>query len=184
MVKILSEKSGVLLKFMTAIALTAAAVLFPQLVHLVGTWSHTGNALGTIILPMHFAVLLSGLILGPVAGGMIGAASPLISYLLTGMPSADQVFLMCVELAVYGISSGLISQKKIPVSLKILIAQILGRAVKLFVAAVLSLVLTDVAFSVGSFAITFLKGIPGMILQLCLIPVLFYNLKGFAKYYE
>lgn len=181
MEKTLSEKSGVLFKFVTAIVLTASAILFPQIIHLIGRWSHTGNALGTIILPMHFAVLLSGLILGPVAGGMIGAASPLISHLLTGMPNADQVFLMCVELAVYGISTGLISQKKIAVSLKILIAQISGRIVKLFVAALLSLVLADVAFSVGSIARTFLNGIPGMILQICLIPLLYYNLKGFTK---
>ena len=184
MEKTLSEKSGVLFQFATAIVLTAAAVLFPQVIHLIGKWSHSGNALGTILLPMHFAVLLSGLILGPVAGGMIGAASPLISHLLTGMPNADQVFLMCVELAVYGICTGLISKKKIAVPLKILIAQIAGRIVKLFVAALLTLALGDFALSVGSIAMTFLNGIPGMILQICLIPLLFYVLKGFTKYYE
>ena len=115
---------------------------------------------------------------------MIGAASPLISHLLTEMPNADQVFLMCVELAVYGICTGLISKKKIAVPLKILIAQIAGRIVKLFVAALLTLALGDFALSVGSIAMTFLNGIPGMILQICLIPLLFYVLKGFTMYYE
>lgn len=184
MEKILLKKSGMFLKFMTGILLIAAAVLFPQIIHVIGKWSHSGNMLGTIILPMHFAVLISGLILGPIAGGMIGVFSPLVSYLLTGMPAVDQLLLMSIELAVYGISCGLISKKKLPIAVKIMIAQICGRIVKFLIAFLITLTLPDISIDLGKLAATFLTGLPGIVMQILLIPCLFNIFKGFTKYYE
>lgn len=184
MEKISLKKPGMILRFATGIVLITGAVLFPQIIHLIGKWSQSGNLLGTIILPMHFTVLISGLILGPIAGGLIGFFSPLISYSLTGMPTSDQLFLMCIELASYGLSSGLISHKKISVPVKILIAQIIGRAVKLLTSFLILAILPDITFSIESIALTYLRGVPGVIMQICLISCLFYNFKGFTMYYE
>lgn len=183
MEKSLIKRSGVGFRFMTAAALIAGAVLLPQIVHLLGRWSGTGSALGTIILPMHFAVLLSGLILGPIAGGMIGVSAPIVSYCLTGMPAVSQLFLMCVELAVYGIAGGVLARKKIPTILTLFSAQLSGRIVKLIVAFLIGMLLPESTMSVAAVASSFVTGLPGMIMQLCLIPALFYRFKGLKEYY-
>ena len=43
----------------------AAAVALPQAAHLLGYATGTGNAIGTILLPMHFAIIALGLFAGP-----------------------------------------------------------------------------------------------------------------------
>ena len=84
--------------------LLGIAVLLPQVFHAI-------PGAGNILLPMHLPVLLCGLLLGPWYGTAIGAVAPCISHLVSGMPPAARLPFMVLELAVYGLCSGLLARK-------------------------------------------------------------------------
>jgi hypothetical protein len=64
---------------------------------------------GRIFLPMHLPTFVAGLVMGPLAGLVVGAGSPVVSTLLTGMPVAPFYMVpMIFELATYGVVSGLL----------------------------------------------------------------------------
>ena len=63
---------------------------------------------GRIFLPMHLPALVAGLVLGPVAGLIVGAGSPVLSMLLTGRPTVPYMIPMLLELATYGLVAGLV----------------------------------------------------------------------------
>ena len=69
----------------TLLAIVAAVVL-PQLFHVIGAVSGQGTMLGVAFLPMHLPIIFVGLIAGPAVGAIAGAAAPLVSFLLSGMP--------------------------------------------------------------------------------------------------
>lgn len=127
---------------------------------------------GRIFSPMHIPVFLAGIFVGPVSGLIVGLACPVMSFLLTGMPPPYAVPLMSLELPVYGISIGiLIRVIKVPV-LSLLLAMILGRlafALGLFVFGLfLSLPYGPEAF----IKVSVITGLPGIAIQLILIPLL------------
>jgi len=62
---------------------------------------------GRILLPMHIPALIAGLLLGPAAGLVVGAGSPVLSLLLTGRPPIFYMVPMLFELAAYGVVAGL-----------------------------------------------------------------------------
>ncbi len=63
---------------------------------------------GRIFLPMHLPTFVAGLVLGPVAGLIVGAGSPVVSGLLTGRPTVLYMVPMVFELATYGLVAGLL----------------------------------------------------------------------------
>jgi hypothetical protein len=63
---------------------------------------------GRIFLPMHLPTFIAGLVLGPVAGLVVGAGSPVVSALLTGRPTVLYMVPMVFELATYGVVAGLL----------------------------------------------------------------------------
>jgi len=64
---------------------------------------------GRIFLPMHLPTFVAGLVLGPLAGLIVGAGSPMVSSLLTGMPVAPFYMVpMVFELGTYGLVAGLL----------------------------------------------------------------------------
>ena len=91
-----------------------------------GTWVITGTALllalgvmlplvfhafplgGRIFLPMHIPTFIAGLVLGPLAGLIVGAGSPILSALITGRPTVPYMIPMLFELATYGLVAGLL----------------------------------------------------------------------------
>ena len=113
----------------TIVAIVAAVVL-PQLFHLMGAVSGLGTALGETFLPMHLPIILAGLLAGPYVGAIAGVLSPLISFALTGMPTVAMLLFMMIELCVYGLSAGLLRTVNLPTIVKVLIAQIAGRGVR------------------------------------------------------
>jgi hypothetical protein len=80
--------------------LLSAAVLLPAIAHLLGLPVRR-------LLPMHWAVLLAGLVYGWRSGLLIGVSAPGLSHLLNGMPALGILPAMSVELAVYGFLAGL-----------------------------------------------------------------------------
>lgn len=153
-----------------------SAVALPQIVHLLGRLCGAGSALGEMILPMHFSVLLVGLLAGAWTGAAVGALSPVLSFLLTGMPSAEMLPFMTIELAVYGALTGLLAGQKLPCFLKLFAAQLGGRACK---AAAMAFAFYWLQSPIGMDMLlsSLLLGIPGILLQWVIIPPLF----SFAK---
>lgn len=156
----------------TAVAVVAAVAL-PQLFHAVGAVSGLGTALGETFLPMHLPVLLIGMMAGPVAGLTAGILGPLVSFALSGMPAALMLPFIMVELAGYGLTAGLLAGTRMHTFVKLLIAQVVGRALR--AAAVLLAVYgfgSEVA--VASIWNSVITGVPGILLQWALLPLLMF----------
>jgi niacin transporter len=162
----------------------ALSILLPQIFHLAGT-----PQVGQVLLPMHLPVLLSGFILGPVFGCMVGAASPVLSAMLTGMPMLDRLPFMVVELAGYGLISGLFYQtlqlrgKKFGAIVSLVSAMIFGRLLYALMAFVAADLLNLSALGVAAVAESVVKGISGIFVQLLLIPTMIYILER-SGYYD
>ena len=114
---------------MTLCAIVGSVAL-PQIVHLVGAAAGIGNSLGELLLPMHFFVLLAGLLAGPAVGAVTGACAPLLSYLLSGMPREAVLPFMMIELIGYGLLAGLVSATRFNSFVKLLLAQLGGRVLR------------------------------------------------------
>ena len=85
-------------------AFIASAVLLPIAAHLLG-------APVRVLLPMHWPVLLAGMVYGWKAGAMTGALAPLISYLVSGYPMPNILPSMTFELFTYGFVVGVLRQR-------------------------------------------------------------------------
>ena len=145
----------------------ALGVLVPQIFHFTG-----GPAMGGIFLPMHFPVLAAGFLCGPITGLVTGIISPLLSSALTGMPPVPRLWFMLVELAVYGIVSGILYYKmRKNIFLSLIIAMILGRLAYSFVfITVIKFFGISLPFGLGLSA-SLAKGVPGIVLQIMIIPI-------------
>lgn len=133
---------------------------------------------GKMILPMHLPVMLCGLICGWQYGGAVGLILPFLRSMMFGMPPMyPEAVAMSVELAVYGLTIGLIyslfkKQNVLTVYLALIPSMILGRAAW-GATQVIILGLSDRSFTWGLFfAGAVLRAIPGIIIQLLLIPAI------------
>lgn len=133
--------------------------------------------IGNMLLPMHIPVLLCGLICGWRYGGMIGFVLPLLRYLLFGMPIIFPTGIaMSFELLTYGIVIGYLYSHSRWQCLRALYrcmiaAMIAGRIVWGMVEIALLGIGGSGGFTVQMFlAGAFINAIPGIILQLILIP--------------
>ena len=77
----------------------AAAWLLPAAIHMLGLPVRQ-------LLPMHWPAILAGLVYGWRSGAVIGAASPIVSYMISGMPRPAVLPSMTFELAAYGFIAG------------------------------------------------------------------------------
>lgn len=178
------KNTAVKAKSITAALAVASALALPQLFHAAGILSGTGAALGSAFLPMQLPVLLAGLLGGTVVGVIAGAASPVVSFLISGMPSAVILPFILLELAAYGLVGGFLSKVKMPVWAKLLLIQAAGRIVRALAVVVAVYGLGSGTVPVSSVWSMVTEGIPGILLQWALIPLLLYRMKGLKKYYE
>ena len=84
--------------------LVVTAVVLPAAAHLAGApvrW----------LLPMHWSVILAGLMYGWRGGLIVGFAAPLSNWLLTGYPLPLVLPAMTLELAAYGFVAGLLIER-------------------------------------------------------------------------
>ncbi|MCI8338923.1 MAG: ECF transporter S component [Lachnospiraceae bacterium] len=132
--------------------------------------------IGNMLLPMHIPVLLCGLICGWQYGLGVGFVLPLLRYALFGMPILFPTGIaMAFELATYGLVIGFVyshSRWQCVISLyrSMIAAMVAGRMVWAAVQIVL-LGIGDHGFTWQMFlAGAFLNAIPGIVLQLVLIP--------------
>ena len=133
--------------------------------------------IGSMLLPMHLPVLICGLICGWQYGAVIGFVLPLMRMALFGMPPLLTAVAMAFELAAYGGIAGFLYNRSrwqclIALYRSLLIAMVAGRIVW-GIARVLMTGVAGEAFTWQMFmAGAFLNSIPGIILQLVLIPSL------------
>lgn len=175
-----AKKLSVKVQTLAGLIAIVSAVALPQLFHVMGAASGLGTALGEAFLPMHLPIILAGLLCGPYAAGIAGAASPLISALLTGMPGVVMLPFMCVELCVYGVAAGLLRNAKLPTLAKVFIAQVAGRAVRAL-AIVIGVNAFGSAMQISVIWTSITVGLFGLALQWAIIPLVVYRLRGKAE---
>lgn len=155
-------------KLVVGAMMISLGVILPIFFHLLG--------LGKSFLPIHIPVIIGGIILGPFEGLIIGALSPILSSLITGMPPLmpPYAFLMMVELSIIGFLSGFI-YRKYPknIFIVILMTVISGRIVWGVVAWVFFPILGMGKISIF-YPITagIITCIPGLIIQILIIPII------------
>lgn len=135
---------------------------------------HAVPGAGSIISPMHIPVFLCGIICGPVWGGICGIVGPLLSCVITQMPSVAYMPVMAVELFFYGALSGagmkFINTGKYYADLYIslVLAMIVGR---LLAGASQALIFSAGSYSLQMFVSSYFVGtLPGMAVHLILVP--------------
>ena len=147
--------------------------------------------IGSMLLPMHIPVLFCGLICGWQYGAVVGFVLPLLRYVLFGMPPIFPTGVsMTFELAAYGAVIGLIMQQLSKrnttdsgknyvrnLYLALIGAMLAGRVVWGLVRFILARA-TMQPFTLEMFmAGAFLTAVPGIIVQLILIPGIMAALK-------
>ena len=145
-------------------------------------------SIGNQILPMHLPVMLCGFVCGWPYGLIVGFITPLLRSLMLGMPPLFPTALaMAFELAVYGCMTGILYRvfpKKMPyIYITLILSMIDGRIIW----GLVSLVLYGLAGNPFTFEIflgkAFINAIPGIIIQLVLVPLIVLAFKK-AKYME
>ena len=158
---------------LTAMCL-ALGVILPQAFHMIP------NA-GNIFLPMHIPVLICGFICGPFYGLIVGIITPCLSHIIFSMPPAMMLGQMIVELGVYGLCTGLLNQ----------IITINNELLKYYLVLIISMVVGRITYGIcnallfkaGNYSLSiwlsaaFIKGLPGIIIQLVLIPTIVKTIK-------
>lgn len=136
--------------------------------------------IGRALLPMHIPVFFCGLICGWPYGLSVGLILPFLRSVLFGMPPFPIATAMAFEMAVYGLVCGLIYTRK-------------QNLPTLYLAMVLSMITGRIAWGLATWIImtmdggsftwqlflsgAFLEAIPGIIVQLTLIPLLMAGLQ-------
>jgi len=133
--------------------------------------------IGSMLCPMHLPVLLCGFLCGAPWGFAVGCIAPLLRSFTLGMPPLfPTAICMAFELAAYGALSGLLyralPKKRSMIYVSLLIAMVVGRLVW-GAAMFLCMGLSGGAFTLAAFlAGAFTNAIPGIILQIVLVPVI------------
>ncbi len=132
---------------------------------------------GKMLCPMHIPVLLCGFFCGPFWGASVGLVAPLLRSSLFGMPQLfPEGIAMCFELATYGLIAGVLywtlPKKPVYVYVSLISAMLAGRAVwgivRIIFYGVGKIPFGWMAFLTGAFV----NALPGIVVQLVLIPIL------------
>jgi membrane-associated HD superfamily phosphohydrolase len=157
---------------LTALCVALGLVL-PWVFHLVG-----GGQLGSMFLPMFLPLLLLGLLVPPGLAVLGGALTPLLSSALTGMPPAPILPEMVIELAVLAGGAALLHHTlRLHVWLAAAVATVLSRAGMVLILVVFG---SALGYETAGWALalaTLVKGLPGTVLLLTLIPPLALSLE-------
>jgi thiamine transporter ThiT len=166
---------------MTKIKRLTLSALFIALCVVLPFAFHSIPNAGSIFLPMHIPVLLCGMICGWPFGLACGILGPLLSALFTGMPPMAILPGMLCELAVYGLMTGLLmgriktGKKTFDIYIPLICSMLAGR--------IFYGILNALIFKAGSYTMTvwltsaFITSLPGIIVQLVLIPIIVYILE-------
>lgn len=140
------------------------------------------QSIGNKLLPMHLPILICGFVCGAPYGLTAGLIVPLLRSILFGMPPMFPTAVsMALELAVYGFVTGLLYKKLPKNNAMIYVALIGAMLIGRVAAGAVNVVLYGVqgsGYSMQMFmAGMFMNAVPGIILQLVLIPVIIMMLR-------
>lgn len=133
--------------------------------------------IGNMLCPMHFPVLLCGMICGWKYGLGIGLILPIMRSLMFGMPPIfPQATAMAFELASYGALSGLLYERfanqSIGTAFASLIGAMLGGRIVWGIVMTILMHIVGQPYTFGMFfTAAFANALPGIIVQLLLIPL-------------
>lgn len=161
--------------------LIAISVLLPQIFHILG-----GPAMGRIFLPMHLAIFLIGFIVGGWHGMIAGLIAPVLSFAFSGMPPLPIMFFMMAELAVYGAVAGFarFGAARWTIYPRLIIAMIAGRVAAGLAMYVAALVFKLPINPLDAVVASTIMGLPGIALQIVLIPAIYILLKRGGHTFE
>ena len=156
----------------------ALAILLPLL---------TGEIpqIGKSLCPMHIPVFLCGFFCGPLFGLIVGIIAPLLRFFIFGMPILMPTGIgMCFELGAYGFFSGLLykilPKKKVCIYISLIFAMIAGRIIW----GITRVIMYGVFKSKFGWAMFisggFLNAVPGIIIQIVLIPIIVMALEKYT----
>ena len=134
--------------------------------------------IGSALCPMHLPVLLCGFLCGPWWAAAVGATAPLLRSALTGgfPPLFPTAVAMTFELAAYGLICGLLWRRSKQNTASIygcLIAAMMAGRIVWGIATAILLGMGETPFTWAAFwAGGFANAVPGIVLQLVLIPLL------------
>lgn len=149
-----------------AIKLVAFSAVFTALSVAAPWLAHQFGIAGQVFLPMHLFVFIAALLFGWPAGIIVGLFTPIMSYLISGMPALSILPVIAVEIIAYGLIAGFLRGKmQLNLYASLIGALVLG---KLFLGMGAFIVL-------GSDPIFYIRqavyiGWPGIVLQILLIP--------------
>lgn len=145
------------------ILLSLLGIALPRVFHVLA-----GAKAGATFLPMHIAVLISAIIFGVTSSTIVAGSSIIFSFLLTGMPTAQRLPYMLIELVIYAAILGFMCKKYNPY-ISLIITIIVGRLIY----AGVMFASTNI-FGLQSYGISVWEsvkaGIPGIIIQLICVP--------------
>ncbi|NPV53409.1 MAG: ECF transporter S component [Firmicutes bacterium] len=155
----------------------ALGIVLPIAFHAIGA--------GPVFLPMHIPVLLAGFFAGPATGAAVGFLTPILSAVFTGMPPLmpPVAQMMMVELAVYGFLTGfLYGRLRQNAIISLVCAMFAGRivygALGAFILPLFGLKAIPVFYPI---TLGVVKSLPGILIQLVLIPTVIYLVEGNAR---
>lgn len=170
--KELNQISNVKQSIITAMCI-ALCVVLPLIFHSI-------PQAGNIYCPMHIPVLICGLVCNPPFAVLCGIAGPIISSIITGMPSILDMPSMITELVIYGLVCSLIMKTLksgkiyVDVYVSLICAMILGR---IAAGAITAFIFARGTMTISTWAtVYFLTSLPGIIIQLILIPAVYFAL--------
>ncbi|MBR5542829.1 MAG: ECF transporter S component [Oscillospiraceae bacterium] len=139
---------------------------------------------GAMLCPMHIPVILCGFVCGGPWGLAVGFVAPLLRSFTLGMPPLMTALAMAFELGVYGLASGILYRwlpaKKIYIYVSLVASMVLGRlvwgAVQFLFMGLGATQFGFAKFWAGAVA----NAIPGIVVQLILIPVIIMALERFG----
>ena len=173
------------LNIVTTAMLCAVGIILATILHQL-----TGRYVAVLLSPMHFPVLLAGILCGPWLGLIGGVITPIVSSLAGGTLTADYVgrFVpMIFELGAYGFLTGMMRKvfiknpktNKFASVLALVIAMVAGRFINAVVKTIIRAALGHTTFvaMLESFGENFSSTWAGIIVQLVLIPVVLFALQ-------
>lgn len=144
--------------------------------------SHAFGVPGTLLLPMHIPVLLCGLFCGPLYGAASGLIIPVLSSVLTGMPPVFPMLpIMGVQLVAMGFISGMLYRKlKLHIYISLPVAMLAGWV---FYGLTFGAIFfaNNGQLKAASVWTAITTGLPGMAIQLVLIPIIVKGVERFQK---
>ena len=141
--------------------------------------------------PMHFFVLMAGLLFGWRAGLIVGLSTPIISFAISGMPAVVLLPQIIAEVSVYGLVAGILREKFNLQAIWSLIGAMIGGRLTLLLVLSTTYLMKGATFSplsvytvaageanpLASLWSTITLSWPGIIIQLISIPLIIKFLK-------